>query len=119
MTDTMPPAHVDSRWGRRTALRWRRLALAGAVVLSLGWIVSSLYADDPAPSFDRRCEAWDRLASAAISDLIADRDPLVEQRLGDAVFRLRRARKYCRQDLVGLARLDYEALTDGRYGRGR
>jgi hypothetical protein len=29
-----------------------------------------------------RCEAWDRLASAAISDLIADRDPLVEQRLG-------------------------------------
>ena len=55
----------------------------------------------------------------AVSDLIADRDPLVEQRLGDAVFRLRRARKYCRQDLVGLARLDYEALTDGRCSRGR
>jgi hypothetical protein len=54
-----------------------------------------------------------------VESLIADRDPLVEQRMGDAVFRLRRARKYCRQDLVGLARLDYEALTDGRYGRGR
>ena len=43
-----------------------------------------------AASFDRRCEAWDRLAGAAVSDLIADRDPLIEQRLGDAVFRLRR-----------------------------
>lgn len=119
MTDTLPPAQVEGRWGRRTAFRWRWLVLAGICVMSLGPIVSSLCAHDPAPSFDRRCEVWDRLASAAVSDLIADRDPLVEQRLGDAVFRLRRARKYCRQDLVGLARLDYEALTDGRYGRGR
>jgi len=119
MTDTLPPAHSDRLWGGPKTFRWRRLALIGAGVLGLGSIVSSLHANDPAAALDGRCEAWDRLASAAVSDLIADRDPLVEQRLGDAVFRLRRARKYCRQDLVGLARLDYEALTDGRYGRAR
>jgi hypothetical protein len=119
MTDTLPPAQIDSRWGRLGAFRWGRLALVGVGILSLGSIVSSLYSSASAPSFDPRCDAWDRAASAAVSDLIADRNPLVEQRLGDAVFRLRRARKYCRQDLVGLARLDYQALTDGRYGRGR
>jgi hypothetical protein len=73
--------------------------------------------DEPTAPFNRECDDWDRLASAAVSDLVVDHNPLAEQRLNDAVFRLRRARKYCRLDLVGLARLDYEALTDGRYGR--
>jgi hypothetical protein len=103
------------------ALRRRPSMLAAAAVsglaLAIGLMLWSIRWNEPAAPFNGDCEAWDRLASAAVSDLVADRSPAVEQRLGDAVFRLRRARKYCRLDLVGLARLDYEALTDGRYGR--
>jgi hypothetical protein len=66
-------------------------------------------------AFDARCETWDGAATAALAALIADRNPGVEHYLGDAVFRLRRARTYCRYGLVGLARLDYKALLDGRH----
>jgi hypothetical protein len=37
--------------------------------------------------------------------------------LADAVFRLKRARNNCRNGFVNLARQDYYALIDGRYGR--
>jgi hypothetical protein len=63
---------------------------------------------------DARCETWDHAATAAVAKLIADRSTAVEQRLGDVAFRLRRAHTYCRHDFVGLAQLDYRALTDGR-----
>jgi hypothetical protein len=120
MRDSLLPAHIDDR-SDRSGFRWSfsRLIVAGIAisVLVLGHVFWSMHWAEPVAPFNHDCEAWDRLASAAVSDLIADRRPIVEQRLGDAVFRLRRARKYCRYDLAHLARLDYEALTDGRYGR--
>jgi hypothetical protein len=66
-------------------------------------------------SFDARCDAWDRAAAAAVAALIAERDAVADRQLGDAVFRLQRARKNCRHDFVSLAWPDYRALTDGRY----
>jgi hypothetical protein len=47
---------------------------------------------------------------AAVAALVAERDAIADRKLGDAVFRLRRARNNCRYDLVNLARLDYQAL---------
>jgi len=88
------------------------LWIAAAVGVSLlAWSLSGR----PKPIFDARCEAWDSAAAAAVAELVADRSPAVEQRLGDIVFRLRRARAYCRFGLVSLAHLDYQALLGGRY----
>jgi hypothetical protein len=115
MTQTPPPSQIDSRSHHLDGIR--RWPLAVAAIGTLGLVLWSLQANESGAPLDRRCEAWDRAASAALSDLIADRSPIADQRLGDAVFRLRRARKYCRHDLAGLARFDYEALTDGRYHR--
>ena len=92
------------------------LWIAAAVGMSLlAWSLSGR----PKPMFDARCEAWDSAAAAAVAELVADRSPAVDQRLGDIVFRLRRARAYCRFGLVGLAQLDYNALLDGRYAGTR
>ncbi len=87
------------------------IVLAACLTLVAAWSA----AGGAKPTFDARCETWDVAASVAVADLVADHSPVVEQRLGDAVFRLRRARKYCRYGLVDLARLDYAALLDGRY----
>lgn len=94
----------------RTLLILGVTAAAGLSLLA-AWSASS----GPKVLFDARCEAWDHAATAAVAELIADRSPAVEQRLGDVVFRLRRARTYCRHGFVSLAQLDYRALTDGRY----
>ena len=70
-------------------------------------------------SLSPQCAAWDVAASTVLAGLIADPSENAEAQLGDAVFRLRRARRNCRHDWVGLARLDYDALIDGRYGLSR
>jgi len=87
------------------------LATAAVGLSLLAWSASG----HPTPMLDARCEAQDSAAAAAVAELVADRSPAVEQSLGDIVFRLRRARTYCRLGLIGLAQLDYQALLDGRY----
>ena len=99
----------------RSTPRWLWLAAVALGLVAAAQIVSPAQPNERAAPFSRQCDEWDRAASAAMIALITKRDPVIEQQLGDAVFRLRRARKYCRHDLVGLAWLDYRALTDGRY----
>jgi hypothetical protein len=96
---------------------WLPLSVAAALSLTLFavWVASAR----PAPIFDARCESLDDAASRALGDLVSDRNIETEQRLADALFRLRRARNHCRHGLIGLARLDYQALTDGRYSNYR
>jgi hypothetical protein len=96
---------------------WLPLSVAAALGLSLfaAWAAFAR----PEPIFDAQCDSLDTVASRAVGDLVADRNIETEQRLGDALFRLRRARNHCRHGLVGLARLDYRALTDGRYSNYR
>lgn len=91
------------------------LILGLAAVAGLGLLAASSALSGPKVPFDARCETWDGAATAAVAELIGDRSPAVQQRLGDVVFRLRRARTYCRHGFVSLAQLDYRALTDGRY----
>lgn len=70
-------------------------------------------------AFDPRCASWDAAASKALDGLIRERGPTADAYLGDAVFRLRRARSHCRHGLAPLARLDYDALVGDRYKFGR
>jgi hypothetical protein len=92
-----------------------RLVALAVVVVGVAEIAMSAWPRAPSVRFDERCEGWDRAAAAAVAALIAERDATADRLLGDAVFRLRRARKNCRHDLAVLARFDYRALTDGRY----
>jgi hypothetical protein len=101
----------------RRVRRWSWLLLAPAGVLVLGHVgAPALSRATPRP-LAPECEIRDAAASAALAPLIADRDRAIEAQLGDALFRLRRARRNCRHEWVGLARFDYDALLDGRYGR--
>jgi hypothetical protein len=93
-----------------------RPALTGAfaaIAFALLMLMGGVSADKT--RLDSPCEAWDEAASTALAAAIAGRSPVVEYQLGDAVFRLRRARRNCKAGWHELARLDYEALVDGRY----
>lgn len=93
----------------------RPLLLLGVLgLLSLGYLALP-GGSEGTGLLDPACEALDRDASRAVAGLVLDRDEVVERQLGDALFRLRRARKNCRIGWVSLARLDYAALLDGRY----
>lgn len=97
-----PPAHV--------------IILTAAVSVSL---LAMWPRAETEAAFDARCEPWDSEAAATLSSLIGNRNEIVEAQLGDALFRLRRARKYCRLGMPSLARLDYDSLsrTGRRYDR--
>lgn len=99
-------------------VRIDRPLLAGLVLISVLVAWRSIPDTPPAPaSFDARCDAMDREAVRALAERIAERNEIVERSLGDALFRLQRARRNCRFGWVELARLDYIALLDGRHGR--
>ena len=90
----------------------RRIAIVGVGLLaSIFWIVPRSVSAAPDPA----CPAWDQSASQAVARLVGD--PGAEAVLADAVFRLKRARNNCRNGFASLARQDYNALIDGRYGR--
>ena len=88
------------------------IAIVGVGLLaSIFWIVPRSVSAAPDPA----CPALDQSASQAVARLVGD--PGAEAVLADAVFRLKRARNNCRNGFASLARQDYNALVDGRYGR--
>lgn len=89
------------------------VALVGlAVAASLPWSTPR-----SAVALASECAALDERASAKLALLVTDQSELAQTMLGDALFRLRRARSHCRNGWVTLARQDYNALLDGRYSR--
>lgn len=94
----------------------QRPLLTIAMLTAAAFAVVTMWHRNQSPSsFDPRCEPWDEAASAAIAFLVQERDEVTEAHLGDALFRLRRARKHCRYGFIPLARLDYDALLGDRY----
>jgi hypothetical protein len=85
------------------------LAALFLAVLMLGEIPRETAMLDP------RCDTWDETANAALGAAIAARNRIPDSQLGDAVFRLRRARRNCKAGWLALAQSDYEALLEGRY----
>ena len=92
--------------------------LTGFAVVALVFLAMWPNPRPPSP-FDLRCESWDMDAASAVANLIGNRSEIADAYLGDALFRLRRARKYCRYGFVSLARLDYDVLPGNRHGIGR
>jgi hypothetical protein len=91
--------------------------LLGAIVIlaaALAIVSLSSQGSSSSSSFDERCESWDAAASAVVAGMVGDRSTLAEAQLGDALFRLKRARKHCRYGFIALARLDYDALMGDR-----
>jgi hypothetical protein len=66
---------------------------------------------------DPACADLDRTASARVAELVGDSSDVAQAMLGDAVFKLKRARSHCRNGWVTLARLDYSALQGSRFSR--
>jgi hypothetical protein len=64
---------------------------------------------------DPACASLDKPASEAVARMVGDHS--AQALLGDAVFRLRRARNHCRNGFTTLASQDYNALLNGRYSR--
>jgi hypothetical protein len=103
----------------RSIRRWSRRMLGGCaavIALTLGLPVFQQAVSDGVQASERpgfACVGWDDAASEAIVEMVkAGRD--VDLRLvGDAVFRMRRARRNCHMGWVRLACLDYHAIMRG------
>jgi hypothetical protein len=108
---SIAPGHAAS------AMRWSLALLVAAGVVYLVHYAPAARPEPATVRFDPSCEASDQAASAAVASLITERSAAVEAKLADAVFRLRRARKYCSYGWRALAEQDYQALLDGRYRR--
>jgi hypothetical protein len=106
---------------RRSSLSSVAYASAGLVVIVVIGAVALFErgsggagrADAP---INTACEPWDSVASDAVARLVADSSDTAARQLGDAVFRLRRARKNCRLGWVSLACQDYRAVLAGTAG---
>lgn len=59
------------------------------------------------------CEGWDASARRALAQLIHDRSDAAARRLGDGLFRLRRARRNCTAGWIVMACGDYRAILRG------
>lgn len=87
------------------------IALALSILLAAYQAMPDL---SPAPTqFDARCDELDRIASGAVAALVTERSTSIERQLGDALFRLHRARRNCRFGWPNLAQMDYAALIGG------
>ena len=66
---------------------------------------------------DPGCAHWDEAARDAIAGLIRAKPDADLRMVGDAVFRMRRARRNCHMGWVRLACLDYYAVIHGQASR--
>jgi Zn-dependent protease with chaperone function len=74
--------------------------------------------EEIAAPFHPACARWDEAASDALARLVHDRNDVAARQLGDALFRLRRARKNCSLGWLVVACQDYRAILDSAGGRG-
>jgi hypothetical protein len=112
MRHSVSPSIADAPPTRRANLPkalYASLAVALiAVAIAVTFLDVRVRASEAA--IDPICEPWDTAASSAVARLVGDTSDAAARQLGDAVFRLRRARKNCRVGWVSLACQDYRAL---------
>jgi hypothetical protein len=100
----------------RALVPFRDLLMPG--LLAAAGLAFLLIWSQPKPSsplFNSHCDGSDAEASAVIALLVADRSDMARALASDALFRLKRARTYCRHGFVGLAKADYDALLSKRF----
>jgi hypothetical protein len=111
-----PAEQTTSAIWSRCTLGTLALLTAAVVLLPIFWgppnaAIEARAAEDHAAS---ACAHWDELASEAIVRLVQQGKHDAELRqVSDAVFRMRRARRNCQMNWVGLACHDYHAIVQG------
>jgi hypothetical protein len=105
-------------WSRRTL---SICAVIIASVIAYPAIQRALSGDADVYAAERprepACAHWDDAARDAITGLIRGRQDADLRQVGDAVFRMRRARRNCHTGWVRLACLDYYAVIYGQASR--
>jgi hypothetical protein len=119
------PPRIDvsvSSEEHRSIGRWSRRMLAScvaiaAIMLAFPLVQQTLSTAGGLQASERvrsaPCAAWDDAASEAIVDLVRARRDADLRLVGDAVFRMRRARRNCHMGWTRLACLDYQAIING------
>src|SRR5262249_41052033 len=98
---------------RRTLFKWQRVLLLLLSLQGFGQIgYRAVGAQRIGKPLDAVCASWDRGASKGAALVEPSATGLDGARLDDALFRLRRARKNCRNGWLDIARQDYLSLRD-------
>jgi hypothetical protein len=93
-----------------------------AVALALGALVVVLVFSGPTADdepLNPACQSWDSAAVTAVEQMSGGAGDLARMRVSESQFRLRRARRNCREGWVNLACQDYRAVTTGTVTIGR
>jgi hypothetical protein len=110
---------------REVAARWSRRMLGAcaaivAITLAFPLFHNTLNDGADAQASERvqftACAGWDDAASEAIVQLVKAKRDVDLRLVGDAVFRMRRARRNCHMGWARLACLDYQAIMRGAPG---
>ena len=107
-----------AKWSRRVLGIW---AVVVATVIALPMLhraVSNdadVYATEV--SRDPGCARWDEAARDSLAALVRAKNDADLRQVGDAVFRMRRARRNCHMGWSNLACLDYYAVIHGQASR--
>jgi hypothetical protein len=117
----MPWNVQDKTASARTSrtLSYSALALVGALTASPLTGIGARAADPQFQNWLLRpvCVLWDGQASEAIARRVNEsRDDVDLRQLGDAIFRIRRARRSCEIGLIRMACQDYIAVIRNVYG---
>jgi hypothetical protein len=112
-----PERKIAARWSRRTL---GACAAIVAITLAIPLFQQTLSDGADVQASERvqftACAGWDEAAGDAIVQLVKAKRDSDLRLVGDAVFRMRRARRNCHMGWVRLACLDYQAITRGAPG---
>ena len=106
--------------------RARRLPSVGSLILGVLCLLAAAEGVDfvrgtSNPASDDlthlSCAHWDGRAAEAVAGLVRDASDVSLRAAGDALFRLRRARRNCRAGWLALSCGDYRAIVRGQSGR--
>lgn len=109
---------VDAKAEPALPLAWWRYSSIAIAALIVGVMIAPLWwsagKDTPETSLAPACAQWDDLARESIARQVQNGKRDADLRLvGDAIFRLRRARRNCDAGWTTLACRDYVAVTRG------
>ena len=118
------PPRIDIRLSseeHRRVGRWSRRMLTGcaaiaAITLAFPLFQQTLSVEASERSRSGVCAEWDEAASEAIVDLVKAWRDTDLRLVGDAMYRMRRARRNCHMGWMRLACLDYQAVIQGSPG---
>jgi hypothetical protein len=105
-------------WSRRVLAIW---AVVVATVIALPVIQRAVSTNAEAYAAERphdaACAYWDDAARDSLASLVRGKHDADLRLVGDAVFRMRRARRNCHMGWANLACLDYYAVIHGEASR--